>query len=182
MKRLVALVLAVTMMLSAISVFASFPDLEDERWDWARDEINEMTDKKIIAGYPDGNFGPADGVTKLQSLLLVARILGFYAPEMEPVVEKAEEIYTDVIEPYGISNISEVAFLMYYGVISESELADYLGDANEVLKRYEAAIILTKAAGAEKEVLSGTVVALKYDDTMDIPSNARRYVSFVTEK
>lgn len=182
MKKLVALILTVTLVLGTFSVFASFPDLEDSRWDWARDEINEMTDKKIIAGYPDGNFGPADGVTKLQSLLLVARILGFYEEEMEPVVAKAEELYAGVIEPYGVSNVSEVAFLMYYGIISENELSDYLGNADEILKRYEAAIILTKAAGAEKEVLSGTVVALKYDDTMDIPSNARRYVNYVTEK
>ena len=182
MKKLVALLLAFTLILSSVTAFAAFPDLEDSKWDWARESIDEMTEKGIIAGYPDGNFGPADGVTKLQSLLLMSRILGFYEEEMQTTVAKAKEMYGSLIEPYGISNPDEVAFLMYYGALKESELADYLEDSGTVIKRYEAAILLTKTAGAEKEVLSGTVSALKYTDTPDIPANARRYVNFVSEK
>ncbi len=183
MKKFIALLLALTLVLSSTVALAAFPDLEEERWDWARTEIDEMTDKGIIAGYPDGNFGPADGVTKLQSLLLMARIMGYYEDEMKQTVEKAKELYSGVIAPYKVSNPDEVAFLMYYGIISEDELADYLSNAGgEILKRYEAAIILTKTAGAEDEVLSGSVTALKYEDTPDIPSSARRYVNYVTEQ
>ena len=182
MKKIVALLLALTLVLSSVTALAAFPDLEESRWDWAREEIEEMSEKGIIAGYPGGNFGPSDGVTKLQSLLLMARILGFYEDEMQDTVKCASELYGDVIEAYNVSNPDEVAFLMYYGIINEDELADYLGNASEVLKRYEAAVILTKTAGAEAEVLSNSVVALKYEDTPNIPSNARRYVNYVTEQ
>lgn len=182
MKKLISLLLALTLVLSSVTAFAAFPDLEDSKWDWARESIDEMTDKGIIAGYPDGNFGPADGVTKLQALLLMSRILGFYEEEMQTTVEKAKEIYGSALESYDISNTDEIAFLLYYGAIKESELPDYLGDSGDVIKRYEAAILLTKTAGAEEEVLSGGTSTLTYTDAGSIPSNAKRYVKYVGDK
>lgn len=183
MKKIIALLLTFTIALSCFATaFAAFPDLADSKWDWARDEIDEMTDCEIIAGYPDGNFGPADGVTKLQSLLLMARILGYNTSEMTEIINLADELYGDKVAPYGVSNPSEVTFLMYYGIISEDELGDYLGNANEVLKRYEAAILLTKVAGAEDEVKASGSVTLRYADTPQIPSNARKYVKYVNDK
>lgn len=183
MKKLIALILSFTIVAAvSVTAFASFPDLQDEKWDWARDEINEMTSEGIIAGYTDGNFGPADGVTKLQSLLLMSRIIGYNNDDMAPVIKVAEEKYEDVLARYGTSNSSEVAFLMYYGIISEDELDDYLVNANEVLTRYEAAILLTKVAGAEAEVKASGAATLKYTDTPKIPSTARKYVKYVNDK
>lgn len=183
MKKLIALILTFTIVAAvSVTAFASFPDLQDEKWDWARDEINEMTSEGIIAGYTDGNFGPADGVTKLQSLLLMSRIIGYNNDDMAPVIKVAEEKYEDVLARYGTSNSSEVAFLMYYGIISEDELDDYLVNANEVLTRYEAAILLTKVAGAEAEVKASGAATLKYTDTPKIPSTARKYVKYVNDK
>ena len=98
MKKLIALILTFTIVAAvSVTAFASFPDLRDEKWDWARDEINEMTSEGIIAGYTDGNFGPADGVTKLQSLLLMSRIIGYNNDDMAPVIKVAEEKYEDVL-------------------------------------------------------------------------------------
>lgn len=183
MKKITALLLTFILAVSAsFTAFASFPDLQANTWDWARDEIDEMTSSGIIAGYTDGNFGPADGVTKLQSLLLMARILGYNTEEMTEIITLAEDLYGNKVAPYGVTNPSEVAFLMYYGIITEDELSDYLGNANEVLKRYEAAILLTKVAGAENEVKSSGSVTLRYADTPQIPSNARKYVKYVNDK
>lgn len=183
MKKIIALLLTFTIVAAvSVTAFASFPDLQDEKWDWARDEINEMTSEGIIAGYTDGNFGPADGVTKLQSLLLMSRIIGYNNDDMAPIIKVAEEKYEDVLARFGTSNSSEVAFLMYYGIISEDELDDYLINANEVLTRYEAAILLTKVAGAEAEVKASGAATLKYTDTPKIPSTARKYVKYVNDK
>ncbi len=183
MKKLVALSLALLMVLSiSVTAFASFPDLEDEKWSWAVKEIDEMSSKNIIAGFPDGTFGPAKGVTKLQSMLLMSRILGFYEDSLKNVVSAAESLYGNKVREYTQSNVSEIAFLLYYGVISESELEEYVTNGSEVIKRYEAAILLTKTAGAEKEVLSSSVTTLRFDDTPDIPASSRRYVNYVNKK
>ena len=183
MKKIIALLLVFTLVLSvSLTAFASFPDLQESSWDWARDEIDEMTSTGIIAGYTDGRFGPADGVTKLQSLLLMARILGYNNDEMKNIISLADDMYGDRVSIYNVSNPSEVAYLMYFGIISEDELGDYLSNANEVLKRYEAAILLTKVAGAEAEVKANGGATLRYADTPQIPSNARKYVKYVNDK
>ena len=40
MKKLIALILTFTIVAAvSVTAFARFPDLQDEKWDWARDEI-----------------------------------------------------------------------------------------------------------------------------------------------
>ena len=51
MKKIIALLLVFTLVLSvSLTAFASFPNLQESSWDWARDEIDEMTSTGIIAG------------------------------------------------------------------------------------------------------------------------------------
>lgn len=49
---------------------------------WASGYINIATQQGIIAGYPDGKFGPEDKVTYAQALTIIVRMLGY-----SPVVE-----------------------------------------------------------------------------------------------
>ena len=126
---------------------AAFPDLQDKRWDWARSMIEEMSSQKIIMGFEDGSFRPAESVTKLQSLLLVARVLGVNEDINRDYAELAEEVYRNIIEPYGTEYTRDIAYLLYKGALSSQELSTYLSPANasSPLKRYEAAMILAKA-------------------------------------
>jgi len=49
---------------------------------WASGYVNIATQQGIIAGYPDGKFGPEDKVTYAQALTIIVRMLG-YAPAVE---------------------------------------------------------------------------------------------------
>ena len=49
------------------------------------------------------------------------------------------------------------------------------------MKRYEAAIIITKAMGGEEKALSELGVVLDYTDAREVPSNAIQYVSYATD-
>jgi hypothetical protein len=96
----------------------------------------------------------------------------------------ALEQYGDLLSQYSIYAKEEVAFLLYRGALKESELDTYLkGDIKDApMQRYEAAIIITKAMGAEKEATANVLADLSYVDASDIPANAVQYVYYVTEQ
>ncbi|MCH5188573.1 MAG: S-layer homology domain-containing protein, partial [Oscillospiraceae bacterium] len=76
---------------------------------------------------------------------------------------------------------NEVAFLLYKGILTTDELGTYLNNATASLKRYEAAILLTKLMGAEEQVNNNISVVLGYADTPEIPTAALASVEYVTQ-
>ncbi len=184
MKKIISLLLIAVLTVSSLGMAvsaSSFADLNDSQWDWARDAIDAMTEQGLIAGYSETEFGPADGVTTLQAMLFMSRIIGFYESANQEIVQKANELYGDFLEPYNLNNQSEIALLMYYDIFTKSELQTYLASSkiNKVLKRYEAAVFLTKTAGVEKNLGAG---ALSFDDVNEIPNDAKNYVSYVVNQ
>ncbi len=184
MKKLISLLLIAVLTVSTLGMTvsaSSFDDLNDSKWDWAKDAIDAMTEQGLIAGYSESEFGPADGVTTLQAMLFMSRIIGFYESANQEIVEKANELYSDFLEPYHLNNQSEIALLMYYDIFTKSELQAYLASSkiNKTLKRYEAAVFLTKTAGAEKNLGTG---ALPFEDATEIPNDAKKYVSYVVNQ
>ena len=47
-KKLVSLLVLAVMIFSSITAMASFPDMEDTSWDWARGYVDEMVEYGII--------------------------------------------------------------------------------------------------------------------------------------
>lgn len=72
---------------------------------------------------------------------------------------------------------------MYKGALKKTDLDTYLKDDEKdtPMKRYEAAIIITKAMGGEEKALSELGVVLDYTDAREVPSNAIQYVSYATD-
>ncbi len=179
-KSYVAVIIIMLLMTSTVTA-VNFPDISNH---WAKSSIEEMASEGIITGYTDGTFKPSTSVTKLQSLILIARVLGVNEEENAQYVELAQEEYEDILTYYPDYK-KEVAYLLYKGCVDTSELYKYLSPANKnmALKRYEAAILLTKAMGKEEEVKNTVMVYLPYDDADSVPKDAKPYVNFVrTEK
>ncbi len=185
-QKIAAVILAgVFTAVSCITSFAAtFPDVDQTKYNWANEAIDTMSDEGIIKGYEDGTFGPERTVTKLEALVLVSRILGVNNSENKDLVQNSMYTYEDTIAEYDLPyGEQEIAYLLSKNVIKEDELADYIdGDNYSVgLKRYEVAVILTKAMDGEAEI-SNALTVLDYEDASDIPSYARKYVQYVTEK
>lgn len=182
-KKVISVLVALVMCASFVSVFADsvFDDVTEKNYSWAVKEIEEMADMGIISGYGNGKFGPADSVTKLQSLLLCSRILGYADENNILFVEKALELFgAQLSENYGAQYAGEIAYLLYKGVLTSRELPAYLSEDNSTLplKRYEAAVLMTKVMGAEEDaedLISGNV----FTDAADIPASAKPYVNYV---
>ena len=183
-KRILCGILSAAVIFSASSAFAAFPDVDgDPTVSWAKPYIDEMSTLGYIKGYEDGTFKPNKTISKVESLVLLSRMLGVNDEEYKETVENALSEYKNDIEIFSAEYEKEIAFLLYRGVIKEKELSDYISISNRsvALKRYEAAILLTKLLGGEKEVENSAFVSSSYSDTLEIPDSARAYVEYVKE-
>lgn len=164
---------------------AGFPDVvNDPTVSWAVPYINEMTEKGYIKGYEDGTFKPNNTISKTEALILLSRMIGVNDSDFEASVEFAVSEYADALSSYSTNYVNEISFLLYAGILDEDELSSYISSSNKnaPLKRYEAAILLTKLLGAEDEVSTNAVVSSSYADTAQIPVAARAYVEYVKEQ
>lgn len=183
----VALCLVCTAFASMALAKSSFSDVISPDYDWAMDEIEEMTTLGIIKGYTDGTFRPANTIKKIEALLLLSRAAGYSNADCEPFANFAISLYSPVLDNYDLGSAynaykDEVAYLLYRDVLTVDDLDSYLENASSALKRYEAAILLTKLMGAEEDVKKNTAVVLDYDDYTEIPVSARAYVEYVTQQ
>ncbi len=186
-KKLLSGILCIVFLLSAFTMSASaltFSDVEnDPTVAWAKPYINQMAEKGYIKGYEDGTFKPNNTISKTEALILLSRMIGVNDEEFADSVAMAVEEYEPVLDDYSTNYKTEVSYLLYTGVLEESDLDSYISSTNKnaALKRYEAAILLTKLLGASAEVENNAFVSSSYADTLDIPSNARAYVEYVKE-
>jgi len=184
LKKLISLFITVMLVVGMFSTVsaASFPDLES-RHSWAKDAIDNMVNRGILKGYTDGTFKPDKAVTHMETLIIAARIMGVDEDENEEYREIALKRYESALSSYDISYKAEVAYLLYTGVLATDELSNYISKSakDQPLKRYEAAVLLTKLVGGEKDALAESVIILDYADSSSIPSSAKAYVKYVND-
>lgn len=183
-NKILSMLLAVVM-LSTIALSASaatFDDVSEETHAWAIDAIEEMAEKGIVNGYDDGTFKPNKAVSPLEALSLTARVLGVSDPANETLLDAAIEKYYDVVDTYDLNyGVNEVCYLLIKNIITVDELGEYLDKTNisRGMKRYEIAVLLTKALDADEEVRKNVISTLEFEDISDIPAYAKKYVEYV---
>lgn len=184
--KLLSAVLSASLLLSSIALPAfavTFNDVEsDATVSWAKDSITKMTDAGYIKGYEDGTFRPYRAITKIESLILMSRMLGYENSEFSSVASAASTAYKSIASKYNTTYAKEISYLMYCGVLKESDLVDYASaaNANTQLLRYQAAVLMSKLMGADSEAKAYTVSAATYADDSAIPTTARPYVEYVS--
>lgn len=185
-KKFVCGMLSAAMLLSVTAVSAlTFDDVEnDSTVEWAKPYIHSMTDAGYIKGFEDGTFRPNQPITKIQSLLLMSRMIGVDDAAYSDIAENAVKMYESTLSGFNTDYKKEVSYLLYCGVIKETDLNTYVSSnvANNALKRYEAAILLTKMLGKATDVANQAFVSSSYSDSAEIPSSARAYVEYVREQ
>ncbi len=178
-NKFIAALLVIAVAVTQLGVFA-FDDMAEERLSWAVESVETMAEKGIIKGYEDGTFRPDKEITKEEALILISRICGFTDETSEKYKELATEIYGEFVSiKYETTYVNEISYLLYRGVIDTNDLESYIADdiRTQPLKRYEAAVLITKLMGAE-DTLEET--DLSYDDEAAIPEESKPYVAYVT--
>lgn len=186
MKKLISMLLASAMAVSTIMpVMAkdTFSDVTDKHW--AKEYVEDMAKRGLISGYDDGTYKPEKDVARLDAFALFARLIGSNNESNKDVLEIAKEKYKNVLKDYKLTYAEgDIAFLLYRGIITEKELDKYFKDTKktEAMPRYEAAILITKAMLAEDEATKEVLIDMEYSDVADIPSDAKQYVYYVSQK
>ena len=118
MKKILCGIVGASMLFSQAAVFAAFPDVdEDPTVSWAKPYIDEMTSLGYIKGYEDGTFKPNKTISKVESLVLLSRMIGVNDDENEKTTEYALSEYKSVIEngsSYIISRTQLCDFMEHY--------------------------------------------------------------------
>ena len=189
MKITSAALVCATMTVSSLSpAFAakySFNDISGSQYSWCADQIQDMSKKGYITGYEDGTYRPDNEVTRQECLALFARAMGSSDAANKAILEMAHELYDETISTYGLTwGQDEIAYLMYRGALKKGDLDTYLKDdeKSKPMKRYEAAIIITKAMGGDKAAVSNSNAELTYSDASTIPSASKGYVKYALDK
>ena len=181
-KSFIALLLTFMLVISSVITASAttFPDITSNH-SWAKDSIDSMVERGILKGYTDGTFKPDKSVTHLETLIIASRIMGVDNEENIEYRKAAVKKFESTLSSYNIQYKDEVAYLLYWNILNKDELTSYISETtkNQPLKRYEAAILLTKLIGGEKEALKNTVIVLDFADAASIPSSAKAYVKYV---
>ena len=166
-KSIFALILVFTLVVSSLAMVsaAAFPDITDNH-SWADEAISSMVERGILKGYTDGTFKPDRAVSHLETLIIASRIMGVDEEENKEYRQAAVQKYENLLEPYNIDYKDEVAYLLYRDVITTDEVASYISDSNKdvALKRYEAAVLLTKLVGGVEKALGNSVIVFDFND------------------
>lgn len=186
LKKIVALSVSVLMVLSQLLVSAAtFSDVDPEKLSWAAPQIEEMVEQKIINGFEDGTFRPTNGVSRIDSLLLISRILGANEEAEEKIISFAENNFYSTVNLLKYPNYQKnLAYLLYRNMFTPEELSIFLQNdlGQQTLKRYEAAVLLVKMSPDASSVSKDDVVELPFDDTEEIPEAARPHVYYCYQK
>ncbi len=188
MKKLLGLLLAVSVACGSVSAFAAedvtFTDISDAKYAWAKPYIEEMARSGYIAGYEDDTYRPDNLVTKLETIVLFSRAMGSKQTANSEILDIALDEYADVIKSAKLNfGEEEVAYMLYRGALTPEDVKLYLADgkASLAMSRQEAAAIITKAMCGDEAAKSELLIDMDYTDAKSINSDYAQYVYYVSE-
>ena len=151
---------AIICTLVSIPVMA-FPDVDSTHW--AYSQIETLSEKGVIVGYPDGSFKPDENVTRAEFAAMAIRALG---QEHTKVIQPVE--FIDVTPDYWA--YSDIQKALYFDLISCDKNGDIFRPEDSV-SRGESITVAVNALTTEQ---ISTAVAKeklneKYSDVNIVP-------------
>ncbi len=161
---------AVAPMIAPAPSFAqsSFPDVNSNYW--ASPFIQELVNRGIIAGFPDGSFRPEEPVTRAQFASMVRK-----AFKKAPVRSSIQ--FVDVSSSYWAASAINEAYVSGF----LSGYPDSIFRPDENIPRAQVLVSLSNGLGYSVAGQTDSVL-LAYNDSSNIPGYARTSVAAATEK
>ena len=158
---------------------------------WARDAIEAVSEAGIMTADLQGNFNPANPVSKFDTVRILARMSGFNPDALSPqeaayhnAVFQARRATIEAVssrfDTWNSATDREIAYLLYTGVLIPSDLQNFIIIYNgqerlRALTREEAAVFLVRFMGRTQEALRTVGVPAFHDDHLIAPG-ARPHV------
>ncbi|MBD2513409.1 S-layer homology domain-containing protein [Nostoc sp. FACHB-973] len=157
-------------LLTAAPSFAqtTFSDVSSNYW--AADFIQQLSQRGVIAGFPDGSFRPEEAVTRAQFAAMVNKAF-------QKAQQRSPISFTDVPSNYWASSAIQQAYTIGF-------LSGYPGnrfEPNQAIPRQQ--VLVSLANGLEYTASGNTESILQYfNDASNIASYARSPIAAATEK
>ena len=150
---------------AAANIGEYYPDVPENHW--AAPEINRLTDKCILAGYPDGKFKPSKSITRAE----VAKML-----------VKGYNLEETALSPEG--NYSDVPYSHWaHDAINQATTQDFVEGHNgkfmpgKNITRAEALTMVSKGVNCPMDCEKADEILSKYSDASLIPSWAKEPIA-----
>ena len=181
-KRIAAFTLFLVMAFSVgASAAAKFTDITETSHPWAYEAVNKMTEQGIITGTSATTFTPDSAVTRIQSLLLISRILGYNSAAVKENIKSIYAIYEDELSKLTTTYKNELAFLAFMDVFTAEDFLNM--NLSEEVSREEAALFLAKADGiSADEIDDADQYENAFADDLEISAEYKPFVYYVRDK
>lgn len=139
-----------------------FPDVKSDRW--SVKEVEYMSDKEVVLGYPDGEFKPANNLKRSEFSALIYRLTG-----IEPA--KISNPFPDLSDDHWACK--EILALAEAGLVEGYEDGTYKADNN--ITRAEVMTVINKILG--RKPLESYVKSLDFNPFNDLYLEKWYYVT-----
>lgn len=169
MKRIVILVTVFALILTSVVYGAgkSFTDVKEK--DWFYGALNDVVERGIIDGYPDGTFKPQENISRAEFTKVIVAALELDIVKGDAFVDTENHWAQDVINT-AIEN----------HIIDRTEYGySYVPD--EKITRIEMAKMVVRALGFEKDAKGKAGEKTKFMDNFAIKDADKGYVVIASE-
>ncbi len=163
MKKLLLILVSLSIVMSSVVLASSFSDLNVDHW--AYENIMELTKRKVINGYPDGTFRPSNSVTYGEFIKLT---ICAYVPEDKIINFEGShwaEKYVNTAEFYEMLPTKSIRVEQLDEYITRSEMVKFLMTIDRWIYSYDFEI-----------------VEMPFTDIDDLPNEYIEYISAAYKK
>lgn len=164
MKNLIKILLATLVMVFTVmpSMAFQFPDVAKNHW--AASQIDELSDKGVIVGYPDGTFKPDDNVTRSEFASMAIKALG---QEHTSVAQPVN--FTDIDNDYWAYDSIQKA--LYFDLISCPPAGEPFRPDDTVTRAESMTVAVNALTTEQISVEKAREVLAKYADVNTLPES-----------
>lgn len=180
----------VALVLSAVTIFSgtvyakTFSDVtKTGQFKWIYTELNDLSDKGIFGGYPEGDFRPNNPVSFLEIMQVIKNI----KQPSESEIAEANKNYLEVAKRNGVPSwaLDSVVYSLNNNTISENTLIE--ANKRGFLKsekptypdRNSVTVYFGRALGFKGD---GDTSVLKHSDIKNVPQVTLGYLSVMVNK
>lgn len=143
-------------------------------FEWAEKAIEKLGSKGLVKGW-EGKFYPQQSVTKLESVVMALRIMG-WEEEASSIYKLPKEYKGDKVQDWAVGYVT----LAYEkGILDEVDMMYW--NPTEPVERFEVGKYVIRALGYEDEAQDHMDAKLNYKDASLIPQGAVGYVYLLKE-
>ena len=163
MKNLAKLMLSTLAVISLTMPALAYPDVTPEHW--AAKQIEILTEKGVIIGYPDGTFQPDENVTRAEFASMAIKALG---QEHTTVAQPVN--FTDIDPTFWAYDAIQKA--LYFDLISCSTEGDIFRPDDSVSRAESITVAVNALTTEEISLLKAKeVLSKKYADLNNVPES-----------